>query len=111
MNVPAWRRSEQLTTNLAGAGPPGVSGRPVRGDRRGRWQRDAPRGCGCTLPRCAQRDAPHTIACRTGAARNTGAAQARGQFLVFTDEDCAPVPNWLRALAARLAPGRAIGGP
>ena len=34
-------------------------------------------------------------------ARNQGAAHARGRFLVFTDDDCAPAPNWLRALEAR----------
>jgi GT2 family glycosyltransferase len=32
------------------------------------------------------------------AARNTGAAQAKGKFLVFTDDDCQPTPNWLQAL-------------
>jgi GT2 family glycosyltransferase len=32
-------------------------------------------------------------------ARNTGAAIAKGQFLVFTDDDCAPASNWLTALA------------
>jgi len=47
-----------------------------------------------------------------GGARNIGAAQSRGQFLAFTDDDCVPAPNWLRALAARFAtaPERAIGG-
>ena len=35
-------------------------------------------------------------------ARNTGAAQAAGEFLAFTDDDCAPDPQWLRALAGPL---------
>ena len=45
-------------------------------------------------------------------ARNTGAAQARGRFLVFTDDDCAPSPDWLKFLAKRFAatPDCAIGG-
>jgi glycosyltransferase involved in cell wall biosynthesis len=37
------------------------------------------------------------------AARNTGAAQAKGQILAFTDDDCAPAPEWLQTLAARFA--------
>lgn len=46
------------------------------------------------------------------AARNTGAAQAKGDFLAFTDDDCAPTADWLQALAARFAkaPEHAIGG-
>jgi glycosyltransferase involved in cell wall biosynthesis len=46
------------------------------------------------------------------AARNTGAAQARGAFLAFTDDDCAPAPDWLQTLASRFAatPDHLIGG-
>ncbi|MGH9944940.1 MAG: glycosyltransferase [Pyrinomonadaceae bacterium] len=47
-----------------------------------------------------------------GLARNAGAGRAAGEFLVFTDDDCAPAPDWLRRLEARLAaePERMIGG-
>jgi cellulose synthase/poly-beta-1,6-N-acetylglucosamine synthase-like glycosyltransferase len=34
-------------------------------------------------------------------ARNRGAAQARGEVLVFTDADCVARPDWLSMLAAR----------
>jgi len=46
------------------------------------------------------------------AARNTGAQRARGDLLVFTDDDCTPDPGWLRALAsAHLeTPNAALGG-
>ncbi len=46
------------------------------------------------------------------AARNTGADRAVGEFLAFTDDDCAPSPDWLQTLAARFAqtPDHAIGG-
>lgn len=46
------------------------------------------------------------------AARNAGAALARGSLLVFTDDDCLPGPRWLEALAARAEaqPGHLIGG-
>ncbi|NEP18563.1 MAG: glycosyltransferase [Leptolyngbya sp. SIO4C1] len=32
-------------------------------------------------------------------ARNQGAAAAQGDFLVFTDDDCRPAPDWLQQLA------------
>lgn len=35
-------------------------------------------------------------------ARNRGAAQAKGTFLVFTDDDCEPTPNWLQAIETQL---------
>lgn len=45
-------------------------------------------------------------------ARNTGAAAALGNYLVFTDDDCQPHPNWLKALAEVLKdfPNTLIGG-
>jgi GT2 family glycosyltransferase len=45
-------------------------------------------------------------------ARNTGAARAKSEFLVFLDDDCTPAPDWLLKLAARFAatPARMIGG-
>jgi glycosyltransferase involved in cell wall biosynthesis len=47
-----------------------------------------------------------------GSARNAGASVAEGDFLAFTDDDCAPEPDWLGALAGHLArtPDAAIGG-
>lgn len=47
-----------------------------------------------------------------GAARNLGAAAARGRWLVFTADDCAPAPDWLERLERRLTvnPGALVGG-
>lgn len=45
-------------------------------------------------------------------ARNYGAQEASGDFLAFTDDDCQPEPNWLRAFAEVLSrePGCLAGG-
>jgi glycosyltransferase involved in cell wall biosynthesis len=45
-------------------------------------------------------------------ARNTGALKSKGEFLVFTDDDCIPKDNWLQCLTARFAqsPSCAVGG-
>lgn len=46
------------------------------------------------------------------AARNAGAAAARGCWLAFTDDDCLPAADWLTVLGGRLAaqPEHLIGG-
>lgn len=47
------------------------------------------------------------------AARNAGAAAAKGAILAFTDDDCQPDPEWLGRLLRRFASGSwdALGGP
>jgi len=46
------------------------------------------------------------------AARNYGAAVAKGEILAFTDDDCAPAPDWLRSLATSFGShsGCVLGG-
>lgn len=36
--------------------------------------------------------------------RNNGANYAQGKWLVFTDDDCLPSPNWLSAFASAITP-------
>ncbi len=45
-------------------------------------------------------------------ARNRGVAEARGEFLAFTDDDCLPMPTWLEKLVAALRehPEALVGG-
>ena len=50
--------------------------------------------------------------CGPATARNLGAAQARGTWLVFLDDDCIPERDWLRALERKLEsePQLLVGG-
>ncbi|MDP3093083.1 MAG: glycosyltransferase [Nitrospira sp.] len=45
-------------------------------------------------------------------ARNRGASEAAGEFLAFTDDDCAPASDWLKALGRECvaSPDCAVGG-
>lgn len=45
-------------------------------------------------------------------ARNAGARKAEGEYLLFTDDDCEPKPNWAQKLVEQLdrTPKKAVGG-
>ncbi|MEO6525563.1 MAG: glycosyltransferase [Gemmatimonadaceae bacterium] len=63
-------------------------------------------GGSCELRLIEQRNAG------PAAARNAGAAVARGELIAFTDDDCLPEPAWLSAFdaALRVAPDALLGG-
>ena len=42
-------------------------------------------------------------------ARNRGAREARGEILLFTDDDCVPTPNWLKAMLEPFADPEVVG--
>ena len=43
------------------------------------------------------------------AARNLGAREARGAILLFTDDDCVPMPDWLDAMLAPFSDPEVVG--
>lgn len=43
------------------------------------------------------------------AARNRGAREAKGRILLFTDDDCVPMPDWLDAMLAQFADPTVVG--
>lgn len=43
------------------------------------------------------------------AARNRGAQEAQGKILLFTDDDCVPMPNWLDAMLASFRDPEIVG--
>ncbi len=53
---------------------------------------------GCGLACCAKNKGPARC-------RNLGAAQAAGEFLVFTDSDCTVSADWLQSFDRALGPG------
>ena len=64
---------------------------------------------GSPVPVAGLPDGPHPLRvirqanAGPGAARNRGAAEARGALLCFTDDDCLPDPGWVSALLAAAA--------
>ncbi len=44
-----------------------------------------------------------------GSARNRGAAQAAGEFLIFLDDDCVPEPQWLGEMLRPFSDARVVG--
>ena len=63
-------------------------------------------GYAARAPGAGHRTAPHPPAaqCRArAAARNRGAAEAKGDVIVFTDSDCEPTPRWLAEMLAPFA--------
>ena len=43
------------------------------------------------------------------AARNRGAAEAKGQIILFTDDDCVPMPDWLNAMTRPFEDAAVVG--
>lgn len=102
--IPTHARPRQLRTCLTAV----LSLEYPRGDYEAIVVSD---GCSVSVP-AGVRLVQQTPQRGPAAARNAGAACAAGEFLAFTDDDCAPAPDWLRRLDERLPayPEALIGG-
>lgn len=80
----------------------------VDGSQDGTWERLQALAGSTTLPLRALR-----IAATGGPSvpRNTGVSVARGELLLFTDDDCLPEPAWVGALRDALAGNDLARGP
>ena len=66
-----------------------------------------------TTPRVAEQFGVRVVRGTHGgpaAARNLGASLATGQFLLFTDADCVPEPDWAEQMLRPLLTTDAVGG-
>ncbi len=110
--VPTYERAQQLIVCLRA-----LSGQTYPHDR---FEVIVVNDGGTTFPKPEVEEFVKTLNVRfvtqnhsgPASARNYGVKHATGDFLAFTDDDCAPAPNWLQALADRFAslPDCALGG-
>jgi GT2 family glycosyltransferase len=108
--VPTFERSRQLKaclTALAGGFPPDAE--TVVVDDGGRVQLEP------VVAPFVERLRLRLLKTTNGgpaAARNRGLAEASGDIVVFTDDDCRPHPGWVAAIASgvTISPPRAVGG-
>ena len=110
--VPTYRRPQQLATCLAS-----LAKLEYPGDRFEVIVVDDGGGGALDAVVATVRDAlPVTLLRQPhvgpSGARNAGAVKAKGDYLVFTADDCMPAVNWLSTLAVRAVaePDSAVGG-
>ncbi|MDO9116998.1 MAG: glycosyltransferase [Nitrospira sp.] len=110
--VPTYRRTQQLATCLASLAKleyPGDRFEVIVVDDGGGGALDAVVAAVRDLLPVTLLRQPHV---GPSGARNAGAVKAKGEYLVFTADDCMPAVNWLSTLAMRVAaePDSAVGG-
>lgn len=108
--VPTFRRARQLQACMKALGrlqPPGPATELIVADDGGDVdEHDAEQAAGREVRIVAAGGAG------PAGARNLGARVARGELLLFTDDDCEPEPEWITALwrAHQDAPDALLGG-